>query len=113
MICNLQTTRLGPSPSARRAPPPSDGQGYRISSFPPRLRGRWPRLPRTEGVRIAKRSNSSTPSVADYRATSPEDGGGKAICDALSRRGGRGSLCVPGHYRGTLAIESWNVPLFE
>jgi len=36
----------------------------------PRLRGRCQRLTLTEGVM------RMTPSVADYRATSPEDGGG-------------------------------------
>jgi len=43
----------------------------------PRLRGRWPRLTRTEGVKNLVALEFLTPSVADYRDTSPEDGGGE------------------------------------
>jgi hypothetical protein len=41
----------------------------------PRLRGRCPRLARAEEVR--SHEGAMTPSVADYRDTSPEDGGGR------------------------------------
>jgi hypothetical protein len=44
----------------------------------PRLRGRCQRLTLTEGV-MAHRRAFPAPAVADYRATSPEDGGGRAF----------------------------------
>jgi len=40
-------------------------------SFPPPSSGRWPRLTRTEGVKSRIALQLLTPSVADYRDTSP------------------------------------------